>query len=100
MKGTVLKAIEGWVKEAHGAEVWGSALESAGLPRDHFISPTVDIDDSYVWTVGESLCKLLGLGFPELVDAVGEYWVCVYTPKVYPHYYRGVNSARELFLKL
>jgi hypothetical protein len=100
MKGTVLKCLGELVKEKFGEQRWREILADANLPTDSFFSPLDDIDDKITYGVIGSACKVLKLTKAQAFDAFGEYWMCVYGPKVYPRYYDGITSAREFMLKL
>src|SRR5687767_8403254 len=100
MKGTVLKCLNELVKEKFGEDRWRDVLADAGLSRDTFYSPLQDIPDEQTYRVIGSTCKVLGLTQTQAFEAFGEYWMSVYGPKVYPHYYEGITSARDFMLNL
>jgi hypothetical protein len=99
MKGVILNAIADMITEKFGKEKWEEIVEKAGLPRSRIFLPIENVDDAVVLSVINSLCNVLGITLQQAADAFGEYWICNFTPKLYPLYYRGVNSAKEFLLQ-
>ncbi len=100
MKGVIVKCLAEMVTEKFGKEKWEEALERAGLNRTTVFLATENVDDAAVLRVINSLCEILGISLQQAADAFGEYWVCTFAPKIYPVYYRGVNSAREFLQRM
>lgn len=100
MKGVIAKCLGDLVKEKFGKDKWEDALERSGLDRDSVFLATEDVDDIAVLKVVDSVCKVLNISLTQAADAFGDYWVCVFAPKIYASYYRGVNSAKEFLLNM
>jgi len=64
------------------------------------ILPTVDIDDQVVMNVIKSACDVLNLSLEQLADASGDYWVNVYTQKIYRVHYLDCNTSKDFLLKM
>ncbi|MGY6561034.1 MAG: heme NO-binding domain-containing protein [Luteibaculaceae bacterium] len=100
MKGTIHKCVEKLVIEKFGIDKWEECLESVGLDEDHVFMMNDDVDEAKTMELLTKAPAILGISLPQLFDAFGEYWSCVYAPKVYPAYYEGVNNSKEFLLKL
>ncbi len=100
MKGVILDAVKDLIVDNFGLEKWMDILENAGLPRTAVFSVRDDVPDETVLKVVKSISNTLNLSPEEVADAFGEYWASIYTPKVYKPYYRGIQSAKELLLKM
>jgi hypothetical protein len=100
VKGTIPQAAEKLVREKHGDAVWDEVCIEAGLRRDSYFMPAADVDDRAVVRVVEAIGKVLRLSPQQVADAFGEYFVCEYAAELYPAYFRGATSARDLLLKV
>ena len=100
MKGTVVKALEELVVSQFGKDKWQQSLEGAGLNKNTVFMTMVDVDDAAVMKVVESLCNVVGITLAQAADAFGDYWVNVYSQKLYKPYYANSRSAKEFLLKL
>lgn len=78
---------------------WQEALVKAGINKEPLILPTSDIDDQVVMNVIKSACDVLNLSLEQVADAFGDYWVNVYTQKIYRIYYVGCNTSKDFFAK-
>ncbi len=100
MKGTVMKALSELVSTRFGKEKWAEILVAAGLPERRLYLPVADIDDSEAMTVIQSTCDVLELTLEQAAGAFGDYWINVYTPRIYPRYYEDVDRARDFIEKV
>jgi hypothetical protein len=100
VKGVIFSCLKELSENEFGADRWAAALERAGLPRTTTYLPIADVDDATILKVVDSLCEVLGVTQQQAADAFGRYWVCNYAPKLYGAYFTGVNSAKELLLKM
>ncbi len=100
MKGSIVDAIKDLITEFFGREEWLKVLENANIDRNTHFGIKQDIPDEVVLSIIDSISKTLKLSQLEVIDAFGEYWASVYTPKVYKPYYRGIRSAKELITRL
>lgn len=100
MKGTVVKCLEELVVTQFGKDKWEQSLKDAGLDESTLIWPMSDYDDALVIKVVEAVCKNLGITFSQAADAFGDYWVNVYTQKMYSAYYQKNATARDFLLDL
>ena len=100
MKGVIVLALKGMVQEKFGIDKWEAALKKAGIDKEPTILPISDVDDQIVLKVINSLCETLNISLTQAADAFGDYWVNVYSQKMYGVYYEGVKTAKELLLKM
>jgi hypothetical protein len=100
MKGVIVLAMKEMVQERFGKDKWESALKKAGIEKEPIILPISNVDDQIVLKVLNSVCEVLNVSLPQAADAFGDYWVNVYTQKMYPSYYAGVKTAKEFLLKM
>jgi len=100
MKGVIILALKEMVKSKFGGDKWETALKNAGIDRGPLILPISNIDDETVLKVVNSICEGLNISLIEVADAFGDYWINVYTQKMYPFYYEGVKTAKEFLLKM
>ncbi len=50
--------------------------------------------------VVDGVCKALDISMEQATDAFGEYWVSVYSQKMYKSIYEGCETAKDLLLKM
>ena len=100
MKGTIVKCLEDLVVGNFGKDTWHKALEDAGLPKTTIFLPMADVDDSKALEVVGALCKNLNMSLEQAADAFGDYWVNVYSQKIYPHFYAKNKTARDFLLDM
>jgi hypothetical protein len=62
--------------------------------------PIEDVEDMKVLEIMTNTAKTLGITMSQATDAFGEYWMCVYAPRVYKPYYAGVTTAKDFILKV
>ncbi|MCP4600138.1 MAG: hypothetical protein GY847_06315 [Proteobacteria bacterium] len=100
MKGTIVKCLEEMVVEQFGLAEWEASLQDAGLDKSTVFWPMADIDDAQVMKLVKIVCGHLGISFIQAADAFGDYWVNVYSQKMYPLYYEKSKTAKEFLLDL
>jgi len=100
MKGSIAQCAEDLVRAKFGDEKWESVCEAAGLPANTRFLPSANVDDGATVKVINAIGTVCGLSSTGVADAFGEYWVCDYAPRLYPSYFRGANSARDLLLSM
>ncbi len=100
MKGTIVKSLEEMVVTQFGQTRWEDLLQDAGMDRATVFWPMADIDDAQVIKLVEAVCKSLGISFAQAADAFGDYWANVYTPRMYPLYYKKSATAKDFLLDL
>ena len=100
MKGTIVKCLEELVVTQFGQDKWEKSLEGAGLSTTTVFWPMSDFDDALVMQVVESVCKTLGISLIQAADAFGDYWVNVYSQKMYPLYFTQHTTARDFLLDM
>ena len=92
--------MEELVVQKFGEAKWKECLKKAGIPESRTFTILSDVDDKKVRAIINSIARVMFLPMDEVLDHFGEYWSCVYAPKVYAAYYAGARSARELLLNL
>lgn len=100
MKGVVAIALKELVVNEFGEDKWHEALGNAGVDKEPVILPFSEVDDALVVEVVRGVCKALDISMEQAADAFGEYWVGVYSQKLYRHYYSSCATAKEFLLKM
>ena len=98
MKGTIIVCLRDLVITQFGKDQWDKSMLDAGFSPDAMVLAIADIDDSQVVRLLEALCENLGITLAQAADAFGDYWVNVYSQKLYSHYYRKHPTARDFLL--
>ena len=70
------------------------------MGKSTILLPFADVDDSQVMKVVEALCKNLNISLAQAADAFGDYWVNVYSQKIYSSYYMKNKTAKDLLLDM
>ena len=100
MKGVIFRCLQEMVEKKYGRETWEKALEKAGLSKDMTVIPTQSVSDDVIINLIKSLCDVIGVSLPELADAFGDYWVNVYSQRIYKTFYDEASSAKDFLLKM
>jgi hypothetical protein len=100
MKGTIVKCLEELVITQFGRDKWEKSLSDIGLDASTVFWPRADIDDGQVLKLVGALCGNLDISLPQAADAFGDYWVNVYSQKMYPLYYERNATARDFLLDM
>lgn len=100
MKGTIVQCLQELVSNRFGKEKWEQALKSAGLPSSTLFLPFKDVDDSLVMKVVTAVCETLNISLPQAAEAFGEYWVMVYSQRLYPGFYKRCHTAKDFLLSM
>ena len=100
MKGVIVLALKEMVIATYGIDKWKNALAKAGIGEEPLIMPISNVDDQIFLRVVNSLCEVLNISFIQAADAFGDYWVTVYSQKMYRVYYENVKTAKEFLLKM
>ncbi|MFX0061349.1 MAG: heme NO-binding domain-containing protein [Candidatus Hermodarchaeota archaeon] len=100
MKGVIIQCTKDLVSKLAGYEKWEEILEKSGLPKDLRLLPNSDIDDSQFMHVVSIIMKEMNLDIEQLADAFGDYWVNVFSQKLYHSFYRRRNRAKDFLLKM
>ncbi len=100
MKGVVVDCLASLVNEKYGTDKWREILDGAGVPRFSLFLATQDVEEEKVLDLVTSLTRVLGLTLPQAADAFGDYWVNVYSQKIYSPYYKSCRNAREFLLSV
>jgi hypothetical protein len=94
MKGVIAQCLGELVSTKFGQDKWEQSLEDAGMPKTMPILPISDLDDALVLKVVDAVCRNLNLSLAQAADAFGDYWVNVYSQKMYSAFYAKHKSAR------
>jgi roadblock/LC7 domain-containing protein len=91
------------VSEKFGKEKLDRILAASGLSDSktymRYFNGLDFSDEKFVEMV-HNLCKILNITGEQAADAFGQYWVCEYAPRQYPHYYKNIKSAEDFLMKL
>ncbi len=100
MKGAIVIAMREMVHKKFGKAKWEEALRAAGVDQEPLLFPSMDVDEQVCLKMIDALCGVLGLPLDQVARAFGDYWVNVYSQKIYGSFYMGVNTARDFLLKM
>jgi len=100
MKGTIAICLRDLVINQFGQDKWTESLRNAGLSEYTIFLPISDVDDEQVLKLVGGVCKALNISLSQAADAFGEYWVNVYSQKLYSIYYKGNKTARDFLLNM
>ncbi len=100
MKGTIVCCLRNLITEKFGQEVWEKSLIAAGIAKNSMFIPMQDIDEAMAMKVIQCVCATTGLTMLQAADAFGDYWVNVYSAKIYNPYYAKQKNAKNFLLAL
>jgi len=100
MKGVIVLALKEMVIKKFGPETWDNILAKSRVDKGPLFLPISDIDDQVVLRMIHSVGEILRLSPVQVADAFGEYWVTVYSQKIYRAYYEGCKTAKDFLLKM
>jgi len=100
MKGVIVLSLKEMVQNRFGEGKWKEALKQAGIEKEPIVLPQTDVEDGIELNVVKSLCNVLSLPLQELADAFGDYWVNVYSQRIYSNYYKRAKTAREFLMMM
>lgn len=100
MKGIIPICLKDMIMEKYGSEKWEECLKNLGADADISFLATSDVHDGQVMKLIDAACKALGISVQQAADAFGEYWVCIFSQKIYSSYYRMYKNAREFLLAM
>ena len=101
MKIQIVACLSEMVKEKFNEAKWREILNRSdmGDSRKYLeYMRGMDIDDKKVFEIIKNTCEVLQITLEQAADAFGEYWTCVYAPKIYKTYYGKYHNARD-FIK-
>ena len=100
MKGTIIKCTQELVVDKFGESKWKEVLRASGYPENEVFLASADVEDAKFHELAQNTMQILGLSFDAPSDAFGDYWVNVYSQRLYKHLYQKHKSAREFLLGL
>ena len=100
MKGVIVLCLKELVQKNYGEDKWLDALRISSIEKEPAILPISDVDDALVLKVVDSLLKVLDISMTQLGDAFGDYWVNVYSQRMYSIYYKESDNAKDFLLKM
>lgn len=100
MKGSIVKCLQELVVSTGGKEVWKTSLEKAGVNPATIFLPVADVDDAVAMNIVKAVCETMGLSIQEAADAFGDYWVNIYSQKIYPSFYQSHADAKTFLLAM
>lgn len=78
MHGLICKAVEGFIRNQHGAEAWSAARARAELPFDSF-EALRDYDAARVEGMLDAIAAVIGHGRDAMFEDIG-HWICTHPP--------------------
>jgi hypothetical protein len=100
MKGVIITCLQEMVCSRFGTDKWDKSLAEAGFPASSVLQAVADVQDASALRLLAAVCRTLGLELPQLADAFGDYWVNVYSPKLYKAFYERNPTARDFLLDM
>jgi len=100
MKGTIHKCLHELIVEKYGKSKWEVCLRSVNIAIDYRFTASEDVSDATTLNLVLNAVDILGVSAQQLFDEFGEYWCCVYAPKVYSFWYIGLKDSKDYILKL
>jgi len=101
MKIQIIACLSEMVKVKFGEDKWNKILELSDMDTDDKYLQHMnglDIHDNKAFELINNTCVVLNVSREEAADAFGEYWVCVYAPRVYKMYYGRYNNAKDFLM--
>lgn len=98
MKGSIVQCLEELVVTQFGRDTWETVLQEAGVNKTKIFLPFQDVDDALVMRIVNAVCHSLHISLPQAADAFGEYWVMVYSQRMYAQYYAQYSTAKDFLL--
>jgi hypothetical protein len=100
MKGTIVCCLRNLVVEKFGQDKWEKSLTDNGMSKSQMFVPMQDVDDAMVMKVIHSVCANTGITMLQAAEAFGDYWVNVYSMKLYNQYYAKHKDAKSFLLAM
>jgi hypothetical protein len=103
MRAQIFLCLTELIREKFGKEKLNLILDASGLSDSRVYMQYfngLDFSDEKFFDMVRNLCRILAISKEQAADAFGEYWVCEYAPREYPHYFQNIKSAEELLMKL
>lgn len=100
MKGSLAISLRGMVEERFDRETWRRILDDANVPAHTLFMTVGDIDDRMYFDLVQATCRVLNWTQQEAWEQIGDYWVRVYTQKVYSRHYDSSKDARSFLLHM
>ena len=95
MKGIIPVCLKEMVTERFGLDKWEATLIEAGESQDISFLATEDCDDLYVLKLFMAACRAINISIERLYDSFGDYWINVFSQRVYGSYFRRYKSAAD-----
>ena len=100
MKGVIALCTKELIVKSFGEDKWKKILSDAGLETEPLILPISNVDDSIIMNIVKSGCKILNLTLEQFADAFGDYWINVYSQRMYKTFYSQSKNAKEFLLNM
>lgn len=100
MKGVLINSFKDYYLEKKDEDSWKKLLNNIGLGNHTIILATTDFDDSKAMSLIEHMADELNMQKKLFLKELGEYFVTNTSQKLYKHFYRKYNSAKEFLLNL
>ena len=100
MKGVITSCLKELVTQKYGLCKWREILIASNVEPTFRVYANENIDDEIVQKIIGKACKTLNLSLPQLSDLFGDYWVNVFTQRIYKVFYDDRSSSQEFLLSL
>ena len=100
MKAVIVACLQELVTKQFGKENWESLLQEAGIKGNTMFLPFLDVEDTTITKLIDTLCRQQNLTVQEVADAFGRYWVNVYSQQMYASHYEKHQTAKDFLLSM
>jgi hypothetical protein len=100
MMGTIAACMQDLVTKNYGLAKWKESLKSAGIPESKHFSTLEEVPDAQILAIMKGIATANSISLAQVMEAFGEHWSNLFAPKLYPSYFSGAKSTRELLLSL
>jgi hypothetical protein len=100
MMGTIAACMQYLVTKTFGVAKWKETLRHAGIPDSKLYSTLEEVPDAQIMAIMKGIATANSITIEEVMAAFGEHWSNVFAPKIYPAYFAGAKSTRELLVGL
>ena len=97
MKGAIFNALQEFVEQGHGYQVWDDALTNTTLPSHGIYTSTKQYDDSELFAIVGYLSEKLAVPIPDLVRAFGVFLFPLLMPQA-PQEAQDAPSLRAFLM--
>ncbi|MBF0359880.1 MAG: heme NO-binding domain-containing protein [Oligoflexia bacterium] len=99
MKGIIVLCLKDMVEKYLSTQAWNEISQEI-IPDTQVITSTSNIEDSKVLDIIKEMCSRMNITAQQAADAFGDYWVNVYSQKMYAGMYKMHKDAKTFLTSL